>query len=624
MKLVRLLALLALLPAGLFAQTGVVVDPATYPATTGSGAIFVGKIMPIPLSLTDGKVMTSSSGGGGGGTSSTFGAAFPTTGTAAGFKDSTGALMTFGKVDASNHQLVAQGTAASVVASGWPFINGELSDVTGTFTNATQTTSITTNVSTDGYNVATVSINGTYGTATAVFEASDDGGVTYYSVQGVRTESAVVETGYTGLTNVSRQWTVSIQGNGNFRVRSTAVASGTANVRITISSAVSAAAATQVYQPDLTLNGQSAQTATINNILADTTASTVATDASGYRSASVQVVSTGSGGTYIFEGSNDNTNFQTIPVYSQLIVTGTPIVAAITATSSQLIYTFPIVPRYIRLRIATTITGGSIQAFTVLKQTSWSPPVTQVTQATAANLNVTATVASISTSVTPGTAAANLGKAEDAASASADTGVAMWGVRRTTPVAPQTSASGDYSEIAVNAQGAVTTAPFGQVQRTFRAVANVAAAVTATDIAILPGNATTTVYVTNVTISGIQTTAGLVDTLLVKRSVANSGGTSAAITAVPLDATDTAAVSLPLSYTANPTPGAAVGTIDRAYVNAGPLATAVTPVTYSFDFGRYGKPVVLSGTAQGLAVNLNGVTVTGGTFTIVYEWIEVL
>ncbi|MGA4923370.1 hypothetical protein, partial [Bacillus subtilis] len=80
-----------------------------------------------------------------------------------------------------------------------------------------------------------------------------------------------------------------------------------------------------------------AQTAIVNNIL--TAASgTAATDVLGYRSASVQVVSTGTGGTFIFEGSNDNTNFQTIPVYSQLILTGTPIVAAITPTSSQLIY----------------------------------------------------------------------------------------------------------------------------------------------------------------------------------------------------------------------------------------------------------------------------------------------
>ena len=145
--------------------------------------------------------------------------------------------------------------------------------------------------------------------------------------------------------------------------------------------------------PDMNVTGQSAQTATVNNIL--TVASgAAATDLTGYRSATVQVVSTGTGGTFIFEGSNDNSNFQTIPVYSQLILTGTPIVAAITATATQLIYTFPVTFRYLRLRIATTITGGSIQAFSRFSQAAWTPGVFQVAQATAANLATTATIAS--------------------------------------------------------------------------------------------------------------------------------------------------------------------------------------------------------------------------------------
>src|SRR6185503_13177737 len=60
-----------------------------------------------------------------------------------------------------------QGTAAAV-GSGWPVIGGELADTTGTFTNATQTTSVTTS-SFDGYSTVIVSVSGTYGTATGVF-----------------------------------------------------------------------------------------------------------------------------------------------------------------------------------------------------------------------------------------------------------------------------------------------------------------------------------------------------------------------------------------------------------------------------------------------------------------------
>ena len=155
---------------------------------------------------------------------------------------------------------------------------------------------------------------------------------------------------------------------------------------------------------DLVITSAAAQTTAANNAL-NATAGTTATDALGYRSASVQVVSTGTGGTYIFEGSNNNTNWQTIPVWNQIILTGTPITAAITATSSQLIYTFPITTRYVRLRIATTITGGSIAAVTKLSTAPHTAPITQVAQATAANLNATVS----------GTVTANQGSANAAA-----------------------------------------------------------------------------------------------------------------------------------------------------------------------------------------------------------------
>lgn len=127
-----------------------------------------------------------------------------------------------------------QGTAAAITA-GWPVIGGELADVTGTFTNATQTTSVTSN-SFDGYSTVIVSINGTYGTATGVFEISDDGGTTWYSVNAARTDGSAVEVGYASLTNTNRMWTLSVSGADEFRVRSTAVASGTVNVRLSIES----------------------------------------------------------------------------------------------------------------------------------------------------------------------------------------------------------------------------------------------------------------------------------------------------------------------------------------------------------------------------------------------------
>ncbi len=143
-----------------------------------------------------------------------------------------------------------------------------------------------------------------------------------------------------------------------------------------------------IAMPDLFRTGQAAQTAIVNNILTDPSGAT-STDVSGYRSASVQVVSTGTSGTYIFEGSNDNVSFQAIPVFNQLLVTGAAITSAITANVSQAMYVFPIQTRYIRVRIVTTIGGGSIRAHTRISQSAYSPASFHVSNSTSANLNAT-------------------------------------------------------------------------------------------------------------------------------------------------------------------------------------------------------------------------------------------
>lgn len=169
-----------------------------------------------------------------------------------------------------------------------------------------------------------------------------------------------------------------------------------------------------VAELPLVLTGASAQTATVNNIL-EPTAGANGTIVSGYRGASIQVVSTGTGGTFIFEQSNDGTNWVALPVFNAALVTGVPITAAITATASQIIYTFPIRGNFLRLRIATTITGGSIQAFTRLSSDAWTPAVNLVASNTAANLNATVS----------GTVTANIGTGAIAAGTNAigDVGV---------------------------------------------------------------------------------------------------------------------------------------------------------------------------------------------------------
>lgn len=136
----------------------------------------------------------------------------------------------------------AQGAAAGV-AAGWPTINGEPADATGTFTNGTQTGNVST-ASVDGYGTALITINGTYSTASATFLASDDGGITYpYSIACSRTDGTKgSETGYTSLTNASVAWICPTQGFDSVKVLSSAVASGTLNVRISQTAAPTTAA----------------------------------------------------------------------------------------------------------------------------------------------------------------------------------------------------------------------------------------------------------------------------------------------------------------------------------------------------------------------------------------------
>jgi hypothetical protein len=146
------------------------------------------------------------------------------------------------------------------------------------------------------------------------------------------------------------------------------------------------------------ITGQAAQTAVVNNII-PATAGANATDTANFRAASIQVTSTATGGTFIFEQSNDNVNFVALPVFNAAQITAVPTTAAITATASSIIYTFPIRCPFIRLRIASTITGGSIQAFTRLSGDPWTTAAQLVGNNTAANLNTTVT----------GTVTANIG-----------------------------------------------------------------------------------------------------------------------------------------------------------------------------------------------------------------------
>jgi hypothetical protein len=262
-----------------------------------------------------------------------------------------------------------------------------------------------------------------------------------------------------------------------------------------VSSVLPTGAAASVDLLDLNIDGQAAQTAVVNNILPVASGS-AATDVNSYRSAMVQVVSTATGGTFIFEGSNDNVNFQTIPVYNQLILTGTPITAAITPVVSQIGYVFAVNFRYIRLRIATTITGGSIRAFSKFMRTAFSPAINQIAQNTAGNLNTTATIASGTvTSVT------TLANGQTAHSAAATGSPVRVGGRVNTTL-DTTLVQGDAADLFQTSAGQVIQKPFGSAENDWQYAAAAAGIVNTTTAVTIKaaGAASIRNFITGITI----------------------------------------------------------------------------------------------------------------------------
>jgi hypothetical protein len=149
------------------------------------------------------------------------------------------------------------------------------------------------------------------------------------------------------------------------------------------------------------------------------------------------------------------------------------------------------------------------------------------------------------------------------------------------------------------------------------------AAATPTDIATLTGSASKTIYPKRILISGTQTTAAVRDILLVKRSTADTGGTTVPTTAVAWDSRNAPATAVVVGYTANPTAlGAAVGNLEAKRVLV-PTATGQAEL-WVIDFAtlRTTQPVALIGVAQQLAINLNGITSAGNNFDITIEWTE--
>lgn len=151
----------------------------------------------------------------------------------------------------------------------------------------------------------------------------------------------------------------------------------------------------------------------------------------------------------------------------------------------------------------------------------------------------------------------------------------------------------------------------------------------ATDLACLTGSATKTIRLQYIRISGSAGTLINVPVTLLKRASADTGGTAATSTALPvpysLDSTNAAASATTIAYTANPTlVDSAPGILDNDIVALVTTGTASTNGAIVFDYTarNFMQAPVLRGIAQQLCVNLNATTISSGVVNVTFRWTE--
>jgi len=163
-----------------------------------------------------------------------------------------------------------------------------------------------------------------------------------------------------------------------------------------------------------------------------------------------------------------------------------------------------------------------------------------------------------------------------------------------------------------------TISPIDGMKDTFTAYANTTGNI-ASDIFRLSGSATRLVKVTRCEIIGIAGVATASTVRLIKRSTANTGGTSAAAVYSAMDSGQNAQTASAVGYTVASTLGTDAGTV-RAIRQT--WATTGSQASWDFGAGRPSKCPTLRGVAEGLSVNVGTAFGTSANWTVVMEWTE--
>lgn len=159
----------------------------------------------------------------------------------------------------------------------------------------------------------------------------------------------------------------------------------------------------------------------------------------------------------------------------------------------------------------------------------------------------------------------------------------------------------------------------------FASISGLVVANAGTDFFTITGADGRRITVNRIMVSGIAGTAAAVPLTVVKRSAANTGGTSTSPTAVPSDsAFPSSASAVVRAYTVNPSGlGTAVGTVSAARIILSTASASVGSTPIEFNFERmYHRPVVLNGSSEVLALNFGGSTVASNALDLMIAWTE--
>ena len=147
-------------------------------------------------------------------------------------------------------------------------------------------------------------------------------------------------------------------------------------------------------------------------------------------------------------------------------------------------------------------------------------------------------------------------------------------------------------------------------------------AATPTDVVVIQGSASKTLKIQSVILTAESSAAGIIPVSVVRRTAANTGGTSTQLGYTPHDISDAAATAGVFFYSANPSSLGAVFGAGNIPAGNGVLAQqlliaansgSVAPGPVELLLEQMGvKPWILRGTSDFIAINFNGAALPAG------------